>query len=306
MVNTLPLPLALLAGVAHPERAVRRRIVERLDRCIENEEPIYPEHRLQRFFARTIGDPEDMGEVGTAVQEIAVRVFRLTFARDTRPWKLWLRLEGVGLAAHKDALYVDRWLKVLPVKGVRFSGGRFCPLLRVCRLAIDELKERLMLVETPSRPVPVHAVCRFARADGGFCLRLGGDLPQFVKPQVTILRTGQCLAFEAKRWPKEGVLELRPTSAEAVIVFSAALVRKEALKVLDRGRPAGCRWVVVGLRDFDGEEVHLPALAGPPPAESWLSLEYPVPLPDRDRVAVLRWCYPDSDWLTDGLLEMLA
>jgi hypothetical protein len=302
--HTLPLPLVLLAAFAHPDRVVRRRLSERLDHVIEAKRPLYPEHRLRHFLSRTIGDPRDPAGPAPIVHDIAVRVFRLLFGRDdTRPWRLWLRLEGLGLPAHKDGLYVDRWLKLLPIKGARYSSGHRCPLLPPCRLVVKKLVERLQQLEDP--PQSLQAICRF---DGNYCLNVRGVLPFAPHPgftRVCVLASNRPLDLaltynHSRKW-----LTLETTSPEGLIVLSACLARKEPILLRDSRNDARGWWLVIGLHDFDGPETELPVLAGPPRPETWLTLQYPVELPARERVAVLRWRLPGSDWLPDNLLEKL-
>lgn len=306
---SLPLPSVLLAAFAHPDGAVRHALAERLDQLIESRRPLHPEHRLQHFLARTLGDPCDPAGPGLTVYELTLRLFRLLFNRsDTRPPGLWVRLEGLGLPASKRSLYVDRWLKRLPLKEARSSSDHHAPLTRPCpptitKLVLKKLMERLRRLE---EPLPrLHA---FGRDDGSFSLHLWGELPFVPRPGWTkgyVLASGRPLDLRLTYERRHGLLTVQPDSAETIIVLSACMARQEPIIFRDsRNTPPA--WIVVGLRDLGATEAELPTLVGPSPPETWLTPKDPVEVPACERIAVLRWRLPGSDWLADNHLERLT
>src|SRR5262249_18307918 len=147
------------------------------------------------------------------------------------------------------------------------------------------------------------------RREDGYLLRVSGDLPlRTDRIEVRILRSGRPLKFGLSRGSGGRVLEMRAQTPEEIIIFSACQVRTEALLLVDWpqwARPKG--WMVVGLRDFEGDETEFPTVAGRPRAEAWLERlpGKPLQLSRSVRVAILRWLLPPCDWLDDECLEKL-
>src|SRR5262245_49091089 len=77
------LPLVLLAAVAHPDAAVRRGLLSRLDDCIDDRRPLHTEADVRALLARQHGTPLEPFVLDPLAREIAVRVLRLVFSRRT-------------------------------------------------------------------------------------------------------------------------------------------------------------------------------------------------------------------------------
>jgi hypothetical protein len=119
-------------------------------------------------------------------------------------------------------------------------------------------------------------------------------------------RTLAQIGLAAER-PAADRLRLGTTTPESIIHLSACLVRGEML-VLPVGPSVWRdRRVIVALRDFDGDEVDLPAVLSEEGREDWLTGLPPVELelPDSDRAAIARWAYVPAGWLCPELAHAL-
>jgi hypothetical protein len=275
------LPLVLLAALTHPERALRLRLLARLDNAIEERRPLHSESVVRAFLAHCT-------ELPPLAREVAVRVVRLTFARRTHgAARRWVFL-GTGSRHGHGGLAVTNRLEVLRLRRFVQNSG---PTYRRGdpRLLLGRLEARLRGLS------PAGAVARATcRAEDGFCLSLSSDLPWSrnltrISPEGWL--AGTALAALGLTAQRDGdLVRIRTTTPESIIRFSAALARGEYLEV--------CRHFVA-LHDFDGDEAELPVLTCWAHGERWLQglPALTVELGAEDVIALAAWAYLPEDWI---------
>jgi hypothetical protein len=296
-VDAGTLPLVLLAAVGLPDLAVRRRLAGRLDEAIEKGRPPHTVRELRQLLQRRHGPRKQRFTLDEDLRETAVRVLRLAFSERSDRRHDWVRITAAADPMPGEGLLINGELQV------RTTPGRHQEHTR-CHFRAGEAGARLARFGGPPR---IQATCR---VETGFVVDLLGDLPwrlgQDVLARGRLGRSGGLggLGFTGEHGLRR--YTLRPATAEATILFSACLARGERL-VLRGPQFEGRGYVVVALRDFDGDEAALPARVSLQERERWL-FGVPVPpleLDAEDRLAIARWAYLPSSWEEDELVERL-
>jgi hypothetical protein len=307
ILNADALPLVLLAAVTHPDVATRKRLADRLDTAIEQRRPLYTTERLRRFLRAQHGTRQEPFRLDRLAQKIAVRLLRIVFARGTpRFVKHWVRISSPDSVDDDSGLVVNHDLKSLYFER-RPRGPRLKPFVG-CHLLSGMIAPHLRLRQRAL----VRAICR--ATDCGFSLRVFDDLSWSPSAPVggSLLGSGRPLAsLGLTLEPMEDGLLVRTITPEGIIQFSACLARGVWLVL--SGEPLGSRSppirerVLVGLRDFEGDEAEMPVLVICSDSEPWLrgAPKLPLELPLEDREAIARWLYPPESWLTADLLGQL-
>jgi hypothetical protein len=302
------MPLVLLAGVAHPQRRIRERLLARLDDLIVSRQPFVSLRQARDHLAEQHGTTWEPFDLDPGMRDLAVRLVCLLFARRTRRhYKRWLRVvcpsevytDGVGLLVRHPPLRSGPARPPYTDTPPRNRHG--------CHLHVGTALERIALFNAPRPPLRVR--CRVA---GGLSLELEGAInwghPRLAETHGLIAgRTPGQMGLAVER-PEADRLRLCATTPESIIQLSACLVRGETMVL-----PVGSsfhqnRRVVVGLRDFEGDETELPAILSEQGDENWLTglpagLE--MELSGAERAAIARWAYVPNGWLSPELARDL-
>jgi hypothetical protein len=284
----------LLAAAAHPDRTLRERLAERLDQAIESGQPLHCEREVRSLFHRLHRRHRPF--LRPCVCEIAVRVVRLVFSkRNPGSEHCWLRITWTHNADRDKGYLINHDLRLLPAHRLttrrrqkQYHGGHFQGEMVFSRL--EQLRH-------PDRFIQAGCI-----ASDGYHLVVKGRLPWkegiIALPFSALGGTMQLdqLGFTVEQ--NDHALTLHATTPEAIIGFSAALARGDTL-VLRGGRLKRTGVIVLQLRDFDGEQVALPARACYTGEELWLHGVLPphLEVDDADGKAILEWMYPMDNWI---------
>ncbi len=302
------LPLVLLAATAHPDGSFRAHLRRRLDDALEARRPLQPEHKVRAYLARQHGTPLEPFALDPLTFEIAVHLLRLVFANATpKVGRRRLRIVSCEVFDDDSGLIVSPQLTSQYLEREALGQGRGRALRRAAHFIAGWAAARLVRFSRPGRTV--RAVCR---AQDGYRLIVRGELPWkggtvYPAGASTLgrrpLNDGSGLEIVGAA---DGATVVRTTTPESVIRFSAALARGEQLTLRPNLHPCPGR-VVVGLRDFEGDEIELPVVVSYGDAEPWLrgAPALPLELDLDERVAVARWLYPVESWVNDDFLERL-
>ncbi|HYT88894.1 MAG TPA: hypothetical protein VEL76_09310 [Gemmataceae bacterium] len=292
--------LVLLASVAFPEAAIRHRLVSELDACIDEHRPLHSEAWVRAFLCDWLGEAGPAFYLEPAAREVAVRLLRLAFTRTTpklaRRW-LYMRCcegddEGVLAVSHRlKPLFLPRTGKPRRSRrdDIEFVAGA--------------VSSRLRQFQEPEKLL--RAVCRTDR--DGFTVQVRGKLPWTAAADLHRASTLGKARLDADSFhlaQNFDTLSVQPRTPEAMIRFSAALAREERLVLL--ADEHGGR-IIVPLREFDEEEVRLPAVVSYVGAETWLrgGPQLRMTVSEDDRLAIALWAYLPESWADNDLLERL-
>jgi hypothetical protein len=299
------LPLLLLAAAAHPDDEVRTRLAWRLDLAIEEQAPHHSERACRAFFRRQDRHRRAGVRLAAPLREIAVRVTRLAFSGTSAGMRRKL-LIGHDARTVAAGYVVDANLKAIYLGGCSLTRHRQTRQQPDCRFLAGQARARLEQIHR-GEPL-VRAVCR---VEDRPVLDLEGELP--FSPETIVLwrsRLGSAgllgpLGFK-QLWHGKS-LRLFPDTPEAILRFSASLMRGELLHVVPGRHGQGHGRVIVRLHDFDGDHKVLPSLASTNRVETWLHgvTEPALRLSDEDRLAIARWAWPIDAWMTTELMEKL-
>jgi hypothetical protein len=287
--------VTLLAAVGHPDREYRRQLARWLDAVIAERGPCHHEHQVRSFLRQPLATSLGPLVLEPSAREIAVRLIRLVFSRDTPDFaRYWLRLVRTDLRDDTGGVMITRRLQTMQMESF-LRCERRKSLRTTCSFAVDRIGPRLRQLQEPDKSVRVTC-----RAGNGFSLLLSGKFPWDNEDDLcahSILGAGQRLDHLGFQGEGQGnVYHLRTTTPEAVIAFSAALLRGDQL--LLRGPNLAGR-VTVTLHDFEGEETELPAVVRHAGPETWLARAPSVSeyLGEEDAAEIGRWLSPPESWL---------
>jgi len=286
----------LLAAVAHSEPDVRRRAGECLDVAIEAARPRHSVREAVAFFNRLqrIALRRGRSSLRPSIRDMGGRILRLYFAgRWPSTEHQWLRISWGNKPENEDGYLVNHELRTVPLR--HFAHSRRRQKLQYCggQFLAGQAFKRLGQIRQPGDRVRVTC-----RADDGFALLLRGGLPwEAGDLSLAASRLGNDrplvpLGFTAEQ--QGHTLTVRTTTPEAIICFSAALARGDVI-VLRGGPLRRGGAILVQLRDFDGHEAELPALACYTGAETWLrgvpprACNWTRPTARRSATGPVRW-----------------
>jgi hypothetical protein len=292
-LTTSEFPLVLFGATAHPDKQYRKSLLQRLDEAIDALPAHYPtplreRHELRAFFVKM--DRRRKGGIllSPPLRELAIRLALLTFTREQD--NRLLIAEGES-CREKAGYIIDDTLQAIDLRRSSKTRHRMKRQAVESRFLVGEFLTRLGHIRRGA--CPVQAACRVTDR---IRIEIRGAIPWDTKAAQ---RTPPGWSWTAE--PHH--LCMWPESPEAVLRLTAGMA---AGKTLCFQGPRGGA-ILVRLQDFEGDAVALKAQVTPAQAEPWLSRIPPPPLTltAEDRLALARWAYPLTEWLTPELTENL-
>lgn len=293
----------LLASVAHPSLRTRERLAWRLDDLIAARRPFCSTTQAHDLL---VSRSRGSAYLDPVTLDLASRLVPLLFARKThRHHKRWLSIRATSPEdAEKGQTLVIRHPPLLARSTEAPEDGHPQRARNGCILHVSRLLARLGQFRLGgTRP---RAVCR--AEGGGFVVEVRTDGAHWSNPAL-VLNSGTVagVSLASLGWTCEATptsLRLRAATPEAIIHFSACLLRGEAMD-LPAGYYASHGRVQVLLRDFDGDQAELRARLNGVGNEDWVDRLPPLSLDVTltEAAAIGSWAYLPTTWTTPEVLR---
>jgi hypothetical protein len=286
---------------------VRERLARRLDDFIASRRPFCSVHQARDLLLGRSRYSRDATYLDPISLDLASRLIPLLFARRTRRhYKRWLSIRATPAndKAAPEAIVVRH--PPLTARSTAAPEDDHPRRARNgCVLAVGAMHQRLAQIHPiEARP---HAVCRLT--GGGMVVEVTARMVSWGSPGA-ILTTGtlagrSLLAMGLTCDYEIPALRLTASMPEAIIQLSACLSRGEVMDLPAGGPLHAQKRVLVGLRDFDGDEGVLPARLNHAGSEGWLDRLPPMSLDVSlsEAAAIASWAYVPAAWATPALLR---